>query len=144
MKFLIIMFLYLTIFLTVLLLPFIGLCDGAFFGADNNIFTGSLAITMFLNILLQVFVYTICVIVDIFDIVTIKSKREKLYFNRILLYFIAVLLSFSWYFITKWVANNGHCDIIWGPADSGLIFIGFSSIVVNYMYLRIINKPMKI
>ena len=131
-------FLLVTSITTILLIRYIGWCDEEFY--DNLYFDYSgayIAGVMFFNILLQAITHFILVISNVVSYIQTKKVHQK---HKIFVFLLSILFGFMWIVFMGIFNNNGHCDILWGPADSGLVFTGIVSTITNYLYLSVLNK----
>lgn len=75
-------------------------------------------------------------IVHYINCTILKVKKRSVNFKFITIsYVIGLVCLFLWSIISNKLGSNGEYDLIWGPADSGLVFLSFSSFIMHYLLL---------
>jgi hypothetical protein len=126
-------FFWISILLCIPLALFIDVCESE--GYSSNLISNILAISA-LFLLLEFTVY----LVDIFVFVIKRIFKFQVVKSEWKCFVLALLLGVSWLFLNAFLSENGNCDLIMGPADSGLCLAMGISILINYWKIQILRK----
>lgn len=128
----------------------IGMSESQYYGIENDKWTTTIgesimAIFVF-SVLLQSLIYFI---IFIYHLILFFKFKDNYSIKVLRIIAIAFLLFIFWLLITILVSNNGHNDVFWGPADTGLFFISLASFFVNYLifstsFANTILTPLKL
>ena len=129
---------FMAAFIFIVSLYSIGDCEGEFFGGEGhspNALEFMYIIPFWIFILASPFVYMTSFLLHLYYGLIHKSKKSLL---MIKIFTLEIALIIFWIFITLLVKDNGQCDIYWGPADTGFVFLSISSLIFNYLIISII------
>ena len=130
-----------SIVLFLLLFAKIGQCEEESYGwyGNNNIEDLLLLSGLFL------FIEFIIFIIDSIILLVKKFRKKEVNSSELKSLKRAVLIFIFWLFILIINSNNGSCDIIIGPADTGLCLAMLAITIINYWKLKSLkimkNKP---
>jgi hypothetical protein len=113
-------------------------CEGEFWGEDEfmpNHF-GFILDILLCMLIISPLVYIASLLFHLYN-GFIKKAIQSILILKIFLLGIGTFL--LWLVITFMVGHNGHCDLFWGPADSGFIFLSLSFIIFNYLLISVIS-----
>jgi hypothetical protein len=116
-------FLYTSIFISILTIPVIGQCVSTI--------KGYLSIVLFLGfflLLVQCIFFSIDFFLDIFKRLS-KRPTDSIH---LIIYFLALLLGFLWILFVFKHNFDGECNILIGPSDSGLTIALIVAAAINY------------
>ncbi|ESU22614.1 hypothetical protein FEDK69T_18700 [Flavobacterium enshiense DK69] len=102
--------------------------------SDNNIEV--------LLLLTGLFLFIEFIIFSIDGLILLIKKNRKKEVNNSELQCLSgsVLMLIFWVLILKKYINNGTCDIIIGPADTGLFLAMLASTIINFWKLKTLKK----
>jgi hypothetical protein len=83
------------------------------------------------------------VVIYLFDALILlirKMARLEVEMSELVCFGKGVLLFLCWVCLNACFFNNGRCDLIIGPADSGLCLAMGISILINYWKIQILRK----
>ena len=80
---------------------------------------------------------------DSFRLIIRKIKKQKIENKELICYGLALLFGLIWTFIVIRLNGNGHCDILIGPADTGMTIALIVASVINFWKLKIIEQKSK-
>jgi hypothetical protein len=127
-------------FIFIISLYSIGDCEGEFFGGEDhspNTLQLIFVLLFWIFILVSPFVYITSFILHLYYGLIHKSKKSIL---MIKIFTLEIVVIIFWLIITLMNKDNGHCDLFWGPADTGFVFLSFSLLIFNYLIISIISS----
>ncbi len=133
---------------TILTLPVLGLCQQHIYGTGegrdffffaNKDYWQPIGLLFGLFLLTQFFAYFF----DSFRLIIRKIKKQKIENKELICYGVAFLFGLIWTFIVIRLNGNGHCDILIGPADTGMTIALIVASVINFWKLKIIEQKRK-
>ena len=126
-------FFWISILLCIPLVLFLDVCEWE--GYSSNLISNILAISAFF-LLLEFVVY----LVDVFVFVIRKIFKFQVSKSEWKCFVTAFLLGVIWLFLNAFLKKNGNCDLIMGPADSGLCLAMIISVLINYWKLKLLEN----
>jgi len=104
-------------------------------GYNSNFISDFMIISGFF-LLVEVLIY----LFDALILLIRKMARLEVEMSELACFGKGVLLFVCWVGLNVYFFNNGRCDIIMGPADSGLCLAMGISILINYWKVQILRK----
>jgi len=84
-------------------------------------------------------IYTI----DGFILLINKTEESKVNNPELRCLVVAIFSSIVWFIIFIVISDNHRCDLIIGPADSGLFLAMLIAVLINIWKVKILNKSAK-
>jgi hypothetical protein len=126
--------LFISLFGVLMTLKNLHMSDAQYYGIENDKWKTTLG-----EFITGVFIWSLIFQFIVYLILTIQNAYMSIrymYSSNIMILKIlslAFLLGVVWLIVNSILSDNGHHDLLWGPADTGLFFISLSSTVVNYL-----------
>ena len=127
---------WISVILFLPLLATVDQCEGESYGRMGGFEISNLLIFSVFVLFLDFVVYLIDGIILLTKKVFKKTVNNSELKNFASLFLILLL----WLLILRLNSNNGKCDVIIGPADTGLCLAMLLSVVVNYWKFQILKK----
>ena len=128
--------------LFVMTLPIINYCDGwqtrQEMGNGLSEYLKFIGIISFCYLLFLAIIYLVNIILSVTKYLKKKNTLKNVFFSFIIP-LISLFLTVLFFFITNSIGlnENGKCDIITGPSDTGLSYILFITIIMNLIQDKI-------
>jgi hypothetical protein len=128
--------------LFIMTLPIINYCDGwqtrQDMGNGLSEYLKFIGIISFVYLLFLAIIYLVNIILSLTKYLKKKNTLKNVFFSFIIP-LISFFLTIMFFFITNSIGlnENGKCDIITGPSDSGLSYILFITIIMNLVQYKI-------
>ena len=131
-----------------LTLPVLGLCQQHIYGTGEGRdfffyatkdYWQPIGVLFGLFLVTQFFAYS----VDIFRLIIRNIKTHKIENNELICFGVAFLSGLIWISIVIKLRWNGHCDILIGPADTGITIALIVASAINFWKLKIIEQKSK-
>ena len=126
-------FFWISIFLFIPLALTIDVCQAE--GYNSNFISDFMVISG-LFLLVEVVIY----LFDALILLLRKMARLEVDMSELVCFGKGVLLFLCWVGLNACFLNNGRCDLIIGPADSGLCLAMGISILINYWKVQILKN----
>ena len=123
-------------------LPIINYCDGwqtrQEMGNGLSEYLKFIGIISFCYLLFLAIIYLVNIILSVTKYLKKKNTLKNVFFSFIIP-LISLFLTVLFFFITNSIGlnENGKCDIITGPSDTGLSYILFITIIMNLIQYKI-------
>jgi hypothetical protein len=130
---------WLSVILFLPLLATVDQCEGESYGRMGGNEISNLLIFSGFILLLHFVIYFLDGIVLLIK----KIFKRRVNNSELKFLVILILILFLWVVVTARYSNNGKCDWIIGPADTGFCIAMLFSVLINYWKLQILtkNKP---
>jgi hypothetical protein len=126
-------FFWISIFLFIPMALTIDVCQAE--GYNSNFISDFMIISGFF-LMIEVVIY----LFDALILLIRKMARLEVEMSELVCFGKGVLLFVCWVGLNACFLNNGRCDLIIGPADSGLCLAMGISILINYCKVQILRK----
>lgn len=133
---------------TILTLPVLGLCQQHIYGTGEGrdfFFFANKDYWQPIGLLIGLFLLTqfLAYFFDSFRIIIRKIQNKKIENKELMCFGVAFLSGLIWTFIVIRLNGNGNCDILIGPADSGMTIALIVASGINFWKLKIIEQKSK-